>query len=115
VTSSDPMRTRAIVVPDKAERVASFHRETLKALAELVAAAGLDHPRDLTARHFMRRAALDRVISLAEMYRFLRPGELLTGTDHPQFRDAWAMARADSFQPGAVPGQSADQVLGARW
>ncbi|MGE0765970.1 MAG: FMN-binding glutamate synthase family protein [Hyphomicrobiaceae bacterium] len=115
VTSSDPLRARAIVVPDKAERVANFHRETLKALAELIAAAGLEHPRELSPRHFMRRAALDRVISLAEMYRFLRPGELLTGTDHPQFRDAWAMARADTFDPGSVQGHPPEQVLGVKW
>ena len=43
VTSQDPMRQRAIVVPDKAERVANFHRNTLLALTELVAAAGLAH------------------------------------------------------------------------
>jgi len=115
VTSSDPLRSRAVVVPDKAQRVANFHRETIHALAELIAAAGLDHPRDLTPRHFMRRAALDRVVSLAEMYRFLRPGELLTGTDHPQFRDAWEMAQADTFMPGPVRGHAPEQVLGARW
>ena len=45
VTTQDPLRQRAIVVPDKAERVASFHRNTLHALAELVAAAGLDRIR----------------------------------------------------------------------
>ncbi len=102
VTSQDPARSRAIVVPDKANRVANFHRETLHTLAELVAAAGLDHPRELGPHHFMRRAAPDRVVSFAEMYRFLRPGELLTGTDHPQFRHAWAIASADTFAPREV-------------
>ncbi|MEZ5816741.1 MAG: FMN-binding glutamate synthase family protein [Hyphomicrobiaceae bacterium] len=115
VTSSDPTRSRAIVVPDKAQRVANFHRETVKALAELVAAAGVDHPADLSPRHFMRRAALDRVVSFAEIYRFLRPGELLTGTDHPQFRDAWDLARADTFAPGAVTASAAEALMGARW
>ncbi len=100
VTSQDPLRNRAIVVSDKSVRVANFHRETLHTLAELVAAAGLDHPRELGPHHFMRRAAPDRVVTFAEMYRFLRPGELLTGTDHLQFRQAWAMARSDSFAAG---------------
>ena len=97
VTSQDPSRSRAIVVPDKAQRVANFHRETVHALSEIVAAAGLAHPRDLGPHHFMRRAAPDRVVSFAEMYRFLAPGELITGTDHPQFRLPWSLARADSF------------------
>ncbi len=102
VTSQDPSRSRAIVVPDKAQRVANFHRETLHTLAELVAAAGLDHPREFGPHHFMRRAAPDRVVSFAEMYRFLRPGELLMGTDHPQFRHAWALAAPDTFAPREV-------------
>ncbi|CAI3791984.1 hypothetical protein GLGCALEP_00313 [Pseudomonas sp. MM221] len=44
VATQDPLRQRALVVPDKAERVASFHRNTLHALAEMLAAAGLEHP-----------------------------------------------------------------------
>jgi hypothetical protein len=27
----------------------------------------------------------------------LQPGELLTGTDSPRFRDAWDLAQASSF------------------
>ena len=59
VTSPDPARNRAIVVSDKSVRVANFHRETLHALAELVAAAGLSHPNEFRPQHFMRRAASD--------------------------------------------------------
>jgi glutamate synthase domain-containing protein 2 len=39
-----PVRQQALVVPDKATRVANFHRKTLHALMELVQAAGLQHP-----------------------------------------------------------------------
>src|ERR1700757_77029 len=34
VSTQDRVRQRALVVPDKAERVANFHRETMKSLAE---------------------------------------------------------------------------------
>ncbi len=103
VTSQDPSRSRAVVVPDKAQRVANFHRETVKALAELVAAAGLEHPSQLSPQHFMRRVASDRVETFAETYCFLKPGELLAGTNHPHMARAWAMAQADSFAPaGAI-------------
>ncbi|MGA8357091.1 MAG: FMN-binding glutamate synthase family protein, partial [Xanthobacteraceae bacterium] len=44
VSTQDPSRQRALVVPDKAQRVYNFHRATIESLAELVAAAGLDHP-----------------------------------------------------------------------
>src|SRR5262249_57019524 len=101
VTSQEPLRQRAVVVTDKSVRVANFHRETVKALGELIGAAGLDHPNQLRPQHFMRRAAADRVVTFADLYRLLEPGELLAGTDHPRFRAAWSMARADSFAPAA--------------
>jgi hypothetical protein len=37
------------------------------------------------------------VQSFAQLYPSLRPGELIEGTQDPRFREAWAMARADTF------------------
>jgi glutamate synthase domain-containing protein 2 len=102
VATQDRTRQRALVVPDKSARVASFHKETVKALGELVAAAGLNHPRELRAHHFVRRAS-DATVTFRELYRTLEPGELLAGTDDPRFREAWAMASAESFEPSAEP------------
>jgi glutamate synthase domain-containing protein 2 len=98
VATQDPLRQRAIVVPDKAERVTSFHRNTLHALAELVAAAGLSHPSELRPHHFLRRASSDRVISLAEQYEQLAAGQLTADpASSPRFAEAWAWSSADSF------------------
>ena len=98
VTSQDPARQRAIVVPDKAERVLNFHHNTLHALAELVAAAGLFHPQELRPHHFQRRASSDKVISFAEQYEQLKHGQLLADpASSPHFRDAWALSSASSF------------------
>jgi glutamate synthase domain-containing protein 2 len=102
VATQDLSRQRAISVPDKSARVASFHKETVKALAELVAAAGLNHPCELLPKHFMHRAAPDRAISFSELYTFLSPGELIAGTKAPQFRDAWELAQAESFAPASI-------------
>jgi hypothetical protein len=41
------------------------------------------------------------VMSFAKLYPSLRPGELIDGTSDPRFRDAWALARPDSFSPAA--------------
>jgi hypothetical protein len=68
-----------------------------------VAAAGLEHPSQLRPEHLLRRAAPDRVVSFAELYRFLEPGELIDGTDHPRFQAAWDMARADRFASADRP------------
>jgi glutamate synthase domain-containing protein 2 len=97
VATQDKVRQRAIHIGDKSQRVANFHRETVKALAELIAAAGLDHPSELRPYHFMRRTGPDRIVSFSELYRFLEPGELLFGTNHSLFREAWDVATADSF------------------
>jgi glutamate synthase domain-containing protein 2 len=98
VTSQDPSRARALVVPHKVDRVYNYHHATLYALAELIAAAGLDHPRDLRPIHFSKRTSATEVWSFARLYPTLRPGELLEGTNDPRFRDAWALARPDTFQ-----------------
>ena len=102
VTSQDPLRQRAIVVPDKAERVANFQRNTLIALAELVAAAGLAHPAELRPHHFQRRASSDRVISFADQYEQLGHQQLLVDpASSAFFREAWALSSADSFARNA--------------
>ena len=99
VATQDQTRQRALVVPDKAERVFHFHRSTVKALAELIAAAGLEHPADVRPLHIAKRLTAGEVSSYADVYRFLKPGELIDGTDDPRFQTAWAMARAESFLP----------------
>ena len=98
VTSQDPRRQRAIVVPDKADRVFNFHRNTVQALAELVAAAGLDHPGQLGPQHFLRRGAADRVVSYAQQYETLAPGQLLADPEGAgRYGAAWSIARSHSF------------------
>jgi len=99
VTSQDPARYRALVVPHKAERVYNYHRATLMELAELLAAAGLDHPQEIRPLHFSQRISTTEVASFTRLYPELRPGELLEGTNDRRFREAWAMARPDSFAP----------------
>jgi glutamate synthase domain-containing protein 2 len=101
VTTQDKVRQRALVVPDKAERVFNFQRATLEALAELVAAAGLDHPTQFAPAHFSRRISPHEVRSFTELYPMLSPGELIAGTSDKRFESAWAMASAHEFR--AVP------------
>src|SRR6202012_3166388 len=100
-TSQEPLRNRALVVPHKVERVYNYHHATLHALAELLAAAGLEHPQDLRPIHFSQRTSTTEVRPFAKLYPQLRPGELIDGTDDPRFREGWAMARADSFAPAS--------------
>ena len=105
VTTQDPKRMRALDVPDKAARVHQFHGNTLLALKELLAAAGLPHPRELGPEHVIRRVSATEVRSLAALHHWARPGELLAGVpDQPVFKVFWQASRADSFAmpPAAV-------------
>jgi len=108
VATQDPQRQKALVVPSKIERVHNFHRHTLEALKELVQAAGLQHPNQITANHIVRRVAGDRVKLLSNHLEFVCPGALLDAIagradwPHNVYRMYWPLARADSFAPQAA-------------
>ena len=105
VTTQDPVRQKALVVPDKAMRVANFHRNTMHALMELVQAAGLHAPGEITAHHIVRRINDAEVHLLSQLIMQVRPGALL-GSLHRQhrvFRLYWPLAKADSFQIAPPP------------
>ena len=97
VATQDRIRGRALVVEDKTERVRNFHRSMLHALAELAAAAGLDHPCDFHPEHFSKRVGEGQVKTFAELYPRLTAGELVDGARDEAWRKLWSMARADSF------------------
>ena len=101
IATQDPRRWGRLDVPDKAARVAAFHRNTLHALRDLLCAAGLQHPDQLGPEHILRRVSPTEVRSLGALYRFLAPGELLEGRvpEHAVFQDFWQAARSDAFMP----------------
>jgi len=103
VTTQDPRRQRALDVADKSARVYNFHQQTLHALKELVQAAGLRHPREISATHIVRRHAGQETRLLANLLPFVERGCLLRGElPLPVFETYWPMARADSFAPATV-------------
>ena len=104
VTTQDPLRQRALVVPDKAERVYRYHQLTLHALQELVQAAGLHHPNEITADHIVRRVSGVEVKRLSNLLPYMKAGELLAAErgaiawSQPVFEQYWVRARAESFE-----------------
>lgn len=102
IATQDPSRWSKLDVPDKATRVHQFHRNTLKALREMLCAAGLEHPSELGPEHILRRVSPFEVRSIAALYSFIAPGALLDGSvDHAVFREYWAESRSDAFAPCA--------------
>ncbi len=105
VSTQDPLRQRALVVPDKIERVYRFHHHTLEALRELVQAAGLEHPNQIRATHIVRRGGEREVRLLANLLPFVQAGELLAAMrgdvhwPHAVYELYWSRAQATSFAP----------------
>ena len=102
VTTQDPQRQKSLVVPDKAERVYNFHQQTLYALQEMVQAAGVSHPSQITAHHIVRRTSGHMVKSLAQLILTQMPDRALLDGDLQAlpliYRQTWPRAIADSFQ-----------------
>jgi len=105
VTTQDSLRQQALVVPDKGTRVANYHRSTMHALKELVQAAGLHHPGEITAHHIVRRTSDSQVHQLANTILRVEPGALLGTLDqqHNVFKMYWDRACADTFQISPPP------------
>jgi glutamate synthase domain-containing protein 2 len=102
VATQNPSRWQKLDVEDKAMRVFQYHANTLKALRDLLGAAGLEHPQQLGPEHILRRVSAVEVRSLAALYNYLEPGELLDRVPaHAVFRGFWADARSESFAPPA--------------
>jgi glutamate synthase domain-containing protein 2 len=100
VTTQDPHRQKALHVPSKAERVAKFHAQTLHALKEIVQAAGLQHPSEITAHHIVRRVNDNEVRLLANLVPQIAAGSLLktdVSDTHNVFRLYWPSAQATDF------------------
>ena len=91
----------ALVVSDKSERVYHFHQQTLHALKELVQAAGVRHPSEITAHHIVRRTGDHTVASLAQALLHELPVGSLLADDLSQlpelYQRHWAHSRAQSF------------------
>jgi glutamate synthase domain-containing protein 2 len=100
VATQDKLRQRALDVPSKSERVFRFHQNTLKALAEMTGAAGLDHPSDFLPHHLLMRERDRDMVTGQEVYPYLPEGFLLRGEDDEfGYQLRWKRSRAESFEP----------------
>ena len=102
VATQDKLRQAALVVTDKAERVYNFHRLTLKALSDMLAAAGLRHPDDLLPHHLVRRVSATEIKSFDQLHTFLPARALIeTAVAEGFYAENWRRAASTSFH-GAV-------------
>ena len=99
VTTQDPKRQVALVVPSKADRVRNFHRQTLESVQEMLQATGLSAPSDLRLNHIMRRVSEHEVQNLSDLILSVKGGALLESQDlEGLFAKYWQASSPDSFQ-----------------
>ena len=97
VATQDTRLQKALVVEDKAERALRFHRNTVKGLAGMTAACGLDHPNEFEPRHLYERVSPHRIERFDRLYDFFPPGSLAAGEIPERFEVLWDEARAEGF------------------
>jgi glutamate synthase domain-containing protein 2 len=97
ITTHDGWLQRGLVVTEKAERVQRFHHETVKALAEIAAAAGLESAHDFRPDHFTRRFGPADIRPLDGVHPAIEPGSLLEGRAPEKLQALWARADARAF------------------
>ncbi|WP_407412143.1 FMN-binding glutamate synthase family protein [Acinetobacter sp.] len=100
IATQDHDRQKALHVSTKAERVFHFHQNTLHALAEMLASAGLCHPNEVKSHHLAQRVNDREIKNYAQLHFWLKPNELL----NPQLQDddnfyyrMWNLAKVDRF------------------
>ncbi|WP_419740123.1 FMN-binding glutamate synthase family protein [Ruegeria sp.] len=97
VATQDPVRGRAVNVPQKRQRVHRYHDATLESFRELLGAMGKSTVAELHPRDILRRTADEREHSYAQMHTILEEGALLSDAIPAEFADDWNRASAQHF------------------
>jgi glutamate synthase domain-containing protein 2 len=98
VATQDPRRARALNVADKSVRVQRYQAATVHQAMQMIGSLGADGPGQLGPDMLRKRVSPSIVRSYAEIYEWLRPGQLLY--ERPaSWESDWAAASPDSFRP----------------
>lgn len=100
VATNRPELMRGLVVADKKDRVANFHKQTVHAFVELMAAAGIDNPDKINRYHINRRNSQNKSNRYDQLFPYITEGCLLDSATVPaDWAEDFARADANSFAP----------------
>ena len=101
IATMDPSRYRTVSVIDRSDRVFNFQKNTREALKELLEAAGLQHPRELTRRHIVRRLSASKIKLAEQIYPNVEDSALITNgfVRDPRLSSYWDKMDKSSFSP----------------
>jgi glutamate synthase domain-containing protein 2 len=98
VATSDPELVHGLVPSDKKVRVFNYQKNTVRAFAELLGAAGLEHPSQVRRAHVFRRISGDSVKTYSELFPTVGRGAFLRSEVPPTYRWDFDHATAESFE-----------------
>lgn len=99
LATMNPQRYRVVDVELRAQRVANFHRNTMHAVAELLEATGLTHPRQLNRSHIVRRLSGSNIQLAEQIFPHAEAGALVEEKPcgDPRIDAYWQKCTAESF------------------
>ncbi|MFK8101957.1 MAG: FMN-binding glutamate synthase family protein [Saprospiraceae bacterium] len=98
VATQDPELIKGLVVSDKKQRVANFHKETVESFVELLAAGGIKDADLITRKMISRRISVGVSMRYDELYPYVKENSLLSNeTCPPQYKVYLEDAKAESF------------------
>ena len=97
VATQNAHLSNGLVIENKSQRVARYHKETINAVAEIIASTGLHHPKDLTRSYLFRRINQEKISRYDEIFPYLDQGVLLKTTPPEYFKQYMSEASAHNF------------------
>ncbi|MDX1476531.1 MAG: FMN-binding glutamate synthase family protein [Saprospiraceae bacterium] len=98
VATQNEALIRGLVVSDKKERVANYHRETVQSFVELMGASGIRNLDQINRAHVYRRIVMNRHERYDQIYPYLQRGCLLHSDTVPEeWKFNMSLSSADAF------------------
>jgi hypothetical protein len=99
VATQDPSLMKGLVVEDKKERVKNFHNLTVQSAIELIGAAGLREPSQLSRAYINRRVSPNVIQNYRETYPYIPEGSLLNTPYPSRFELVMTLSTPETFLP----------------
>jgi len=97
IATQDKALMKGLVVADKFERVARYHKATVKSFVEVMGAAGLVSPSEIKPWHVQKRVNATEVKHYGEIYQFLKKGALLEENTPKEYDRPWRSAQTHTW------------------
>lgn len=99
VATQNSKLANGLDVTDKSVRVFNFHKNTVRATAELIASGNLSHTSALNRSHIYRRINQSEIKRYDQIFPYIETNCLIQGHIRDDFKLVMEESNADSFEP----------------